>query len=291
MRVRQALGCKTVLLLVVLSLVTVGCSRMNLAYRNLHLLIPWSLNDYLDMSGDQQKRFRAQLRDHLSWHCRTQLPDYLRTLERLQRQVNQGDVDQAALRAHYQDAKQAIHAIAVQITPTTTQLLRDLDDEQVHDLNAALDDDRREREQKYLQPPLDQQIRERAERMRERVEQWMGSTHEAQRQRILEWARALGDQNRHWLANRVQWQRALGDALTRRHEAGFSERVATLLQDRESLWTPAYRAAFTRTEQAGISLFSDLYALSDADQRRHLVAQLEALHKDLGSLDCLPEHR
>ncbi len=291
MQIRQALGCKALLLLVALSLAVTGCSRMNLAYRNLHLLIPWSLNDYLDMNRDQQQRFRAQLREHLSWHCRTQLPAYLDTIERLQRQVRQGEVDETTLRAHYQDAQQAIHTIAVEITPTTAQLLRDLDDEQVHELNEALEDDRREREEKYLQPPLEQQIGERAERMRERVEQWMGSTNEAQRQRILQWAHTLGEQNRFWLANRVQWQQTLSNALTERHEAGFEKRVATLLQDRESLWTPDYRAAFARTEQAAIDLVSDLYALSDADQRRHLVAQLEGLRKNLSSLDCLPEPR
>ena len=77
MRTRQVLGCKALLVLLALTLVVAGCSRMNLAYRNLHLLIPWSLADYLHLDRDQQRRFRAQLREHLDWHCRTQLPGYL----------------------------------------------------------------------------------------------------------------------------------------------------------------------------------------------------------------------
>lgn len=288
MQIRQALGCKTLLLLVTFTLVVAGCSRMNLAYRNLDLLIPWSLNDYLDMNRDQQQRFRAQLREHLSWHCRTQLPEYLSTLEQLQRQVRQGEIDETVLRGHYQDAKQAIQIIAVEITPTTTQLLRDLDDEQVRELNDALDKDRREREKKYLQPPLAEQISERSERMRERVEQWLGGTSAAQQQRILEWAQTLGEQNRRWLNTRVQWQQALIDALGERHEAGFEKRIEKLLQDREAFWTADYRTAFARTEQATIQLVHDLYVLSDARQRQHVDKQLEDLRKDLSSLDCLP---
>ncbi|MCG6540359.1 DUF6279 family lipoprotein [Pseudomonas sp. KSR10] len=291
MHIRQACGRKALLLLITVCVVLAGCSRMNLAYRNLHLLIPWSLNDYLDMNRDQQQRLRAQLRDHLSWHCRTQLPAYLKAIERLQNQVGQGDINEARLRAHYQSAKQAIQTIAVEITPTTTQMLRDLDDEQISELSEAFAKDRREREKKYLQPPLEQQIRERAQRMTERVEQWLGSVNAVQRQRILAWAHTLGDQNRFWLANRAQWQQALSEALAKRHEEGFDNRIAKLLQDRESFWTTDYRDAFARTEQAAFHLVNDLYALSDTDQRRHLEAQLGDLHKDLSSLDCLSESR
>jgi hypothetical protein len=291
MQIRQALGCKAFLSLVVVAVILTGCSRMNLAYRNLDLLIPWSLNDYLDMNRDQQKRFRERLSEHLSWHCRTQLPSYLHAIERMQLQLRQGQLDEAALRAHYQDAKQAIQAIAVEITPTTAQLLRDLDDRQVRELNESLEKDRREREEKYLEPPLAQQIRERSERMRERVEQWMGSSSAAQRQRILEWAHTLGEQNRLWLENRVHWQQALSDAIARRHEAGFEERIARLLQDRESFWSDDYRAAFASTQQAAIDLVSDLYVMSDAAQRQQIDGQLERMRTDLSSLDCLPASR
>lgn len=289
MQIRQTLGCKTLLLLVALTLIVAGCSRINLAYRNLDTLIPWWIDDYLDLNRDQQKRFRAQLRDHLSWHCQTQLPAYLGKIEQLQHQIRRDEINEATLRARYQHAKQAMHAIAQAITPTATQLLQDLDDEQVKTLNEALEKDHREREEKYLQPPLDRQISERAERMGERVEHWLGKVSAAQRQRILAWAHTLGEQNRLWLDNRLQWQRALSDAVARRHEAGFDERIARLLQDGEAFWTAEYRAGFDRIEQAALELASDLYALSDADQRRHLDGQLENLRRDLSSLACLPK--
>ncbi len=291
MQIHQTLRCKTFLVLIVITLVVAGCSRMNLAYRNLHLLIPWSLNDYLDLNRDQQQTFRSQLRQHLGWHCQTQLPDYLDKVAHLQQQIRQGDIDEAALRMHYRDVQQAIRAIAIEITPSTTRLLRDLDDGQVRQLHTAFEDDRREREEKYLKPSLAKQISERAERMRERADHWLGSTSAPQRQRILEWAHALGPQNQFWLDNRARWQRELISALEKRHEPGFEEQIATLLQDRESLWTADYKAAFARAEQAGIDLAADLFAISDEKQRRHLGGQLEGLRKDLGSLDCLRKSR
>jgi hypothetical protein len=291
MQIRQALGSKTILVLLACALMLSGCSRMNLAYRNLDLLIPWSLNDYLDMNRDQQTRFRAQLQEHISWHCRTQLPGYLDLIERLQTQVRQGALDEAALKAHYANAQDALQAIALEITPTTVQLLRDLDDRQVRELDEQFEEDRQEREEKYLKPPVDQQIRERTDRMQERVEQWLGKVSAAQRQRILQWAHVLGEQNQLWLDNRAQWQRSLVDAVLHRQQPEFDERIARLLQDREVYWTAPYRAAFPAIEQATIELIVDLYDMADATQRRHIDERLQDMRRDLGSLDCLPATR
>lgn len=291
MQIKQALRVKTILFLMIGTLLLTGCSRMNLAYRNLDLLIPWSLNDYLDMNRDQQSRFRAQVREHLAWHCRTQLPGYLDLIDRLQGEVQQGTLNEAALRAHYAEAQEAVQTIATQITPTTVQLLRELDDRQVRELNERFEKDRQEREKKYVQPPMAQQIRERSDRMRERVEQWMGKTNTAQRERILEWSTDLGEQNTLWLDNRTQWQRSLVDAVTKRQQPGFDERVAQLLQDREVYWTQAYRAAFPATEKAAIDLVIDLYESADAGQRSRIDRRLQDMRRDLGSLDCLPPSR
>lgn len=289
MRTRQVLGCKALLVLLALTLMMTACSRMNLAYRNLHLLIPWTLDDYLNLNRDQQQRFRTQLREHLRWHCRTQLPSYLVDIEQLQTRVRRGAVDESMLRADYEKARRAFHAIATEITPTATQLLADLDETQVRELDEALGEDRRENRDEYLKPPLDQQIRERAERMSERVEHWLGRISPAQRQRILTWSFALRAQNQRWLDNRARWQQMLSNALADRHKAGFEQRITQLLQAPETLWSADYRAAFDRAEQLTIDLVRDLYELSDAGQRDHFTAQLEDLRKDLGSLDCLPE--
>lgn len=285
MRTHRMLG----LAILLLTLTMTACSRINLAYRNLDTLIPWSLNDYLDIDRDQRQHLQAHLREHLEWHCRTQLPSYLDSLQQLRQQIADEQISPQELRGHYRQAKQAVDEIATRITPTSIELLRKLDDQQVAELGEALEKDRREREEKYLQPEPAQQIRERAERMQERVETWFGSTTAAQRQRILAWAHALGERNQLWLENRAQWQQAFLDAVRQRHAAGFEARMERLLQDRESYWTEDYRQAFEHAERAGIQLFSDLYAQSDSTQRQHLTDRLHELDKDLGSLECLPQ--
>src|SRR5690606_2735885 len=162
-----------VLPLILLScLVLAGSSRATLVYSNLDLLVPWTLNDYLDLDRRQKGELHGRLREHLAWHCSTQLPEILVGLEQLERKSASGQLNQHDLESHYQRAHEAMRTIAVEITPTASELLRALNDEQVQELRAALAENRREHREKYLTPPLPQQIRERAERMQDRLQFW-----------------------------------------------------------------------------------------------------------------------
>ncbi|MEX5617415.1 DUF6279 family lipoprotein, partial [Pseudomonas syringae] len=49
-----------------------GCNQVGLAYRNLDVIIPWTLSDYLDMNSEQKGWLDVRLKQHLSWHCSTQ---------------------------------------------------------------------------------------------------------------------------------------------------------------------------------------------------------------------------
>lgn len=282
---------KLLLLSIAALLFLSACSRINLAYRNLDILIPWSLNDYLDMNSAQQARLKAQLREHQAWHCRSQLPIYLEGLETLQREVAEDRIEIATLRAHRRKMRQAIEAIAVRITPSASELLGSLDERQVRRLQETLAEKHRQLQEKFVEPELPRQIRERAERMQERVEHWAGRLDAAQRQRILQWSHALDEQNRRWLDNRRHWQATLVEMVKQRHDSDFPARLAPLLQEPEAFWTDAYRRSAPRTEQATLELIRDLYAMASAAQRSRLSQRLQGLHDDLASLDCLDEAR
>ena len=266
-----------------------ACSRINLAYRNLDILIPWTLNDYLDMNSAQQSRLKAQLREHLAWHCSSQLPIYLEGMQRLQHEIDEGQIDVETLRVQQRNMHQAIRAIAVQITPSVTELVGDLDDSQVQRLQRTFEEKNQELHEKFVAPDLPRQIRERAERMQKRVEYWTGRLDAPQRQRILQWSHALSEQNARWLDNRKQWQTALVEVARQRHEPDFASRLERLLQDPESFWTQTYRRTYPQTEQETLVLISDLYAMASDEQRSHLSQRLHRLRSDLGAMTCLSD--
>lgn len=278
---------KQIAALLIFTLALGACSRVGLAYRNLDVIIPWSLSDYVDMNGEQKDWFNERLKEHLSWHCTTQLPGYLDWLDRLQAMVESNQVSDAALQERTAEAKQAIAETAREITPSAIELLQGLDDKQVAEMNDAFAKDLRKRQQEYVKPPLAQQIKERGERMEKRLNDWLGPLSDTQKQRVAAWTNALGDQNTQWIANRAHWQQQFSAAVAQRQSAEFPQRIETLLVNRERLWTADYRKAYANTEAQARSLFVDLMAESTPQQRERLLKKIEGVRKDFNDLKCL----
>lgn len=278
---------KTLLITLGFALALAACSRIDLAYRNLDRLVPWSLGDYLDMNSEQKALLDDRLREHLAWHCKTQLPGYIDWLDRVRGMVADGQVTDQALQQRTREAREAIDRVAEEITPSATELLRGMSDTQVAQMREAFRDDISERQKKYVDTPLPKQIARRSERMEKRLTPWFGELSAAQKQRVQAWSTALGDQNREWIANRAHWQQQLLLAMNQRNDASFEPRLATLLQRKESLWTPEYRSAFQNTEQQARSLLVDLVQLSTPQQRRFLQEKLGKVRTDFSELKCL----
>ncbi|WP_460160473.1 DUF6279 family lipoprotein [Pseudomonas sp. S2_B10] len=278
---------KQIAALLIFTLALGACSRVGLAYRNLDVIIPWSLSDYVDMNGEQKDWFNERLKEHLSWHCTTQLPGYLDWLDRLQAMVESNQVSDAALQERTAEAKQAIAETAREITPSAIELLQGLDDKQVAEMNDAFAKDLRKRQQEYVKPPLAQQIKERGERMEKRLNDWLGPLSDTQKQRVAAWTNALGDQNTQWIANRAHWQQQFSAAVAQRQSPEFPQRIETLLVNRERLWTADYREAYANTEAQARSLFVDLMAQSTPQQRERLLKKIEGVRKDFNDLKCL----
>ena len=277
---------KTLLLLLCLSLLISACSRAGLAYRNLDWLVPWRLNDYLNLDSQQQAWLKPRLQTHLQWHCSAELPRYIDWLQTTESILAQPQPDSAQLLEQFAQFDAALNRIGVEITPTAIELLQGLSEQQVRELYAAMDEDNLEDRQDFLDPPLATQISERQTRMQERLRPWLGRLNAAQTEHIATWANSLGEQNRLWLENRQLWQAELRKVVAERDSADFAERVTRLLQQRESFYSDEYRASYGRSRQALATLFSQLLSNSDEAQRERLSHRLRDLRRDLAEQQC-----
>ncbi|MGH8382198.1 DUF6279 family lipoprotein [Pseudomonas sp.] len=275
------------LLLLAPALLIVACSRIDLAYRNLDVLVPWSLNDYLNMDRQQKTWLDQRLKQHLAWHCRTQLPGYLTWIDEVRQMVANHQVSDQQLQVRTQEVKQAIAKVAEQIIPSAAQLLRAMDDDQVREMRQAFTEDIRERQAKFVKTPLVRQIAARAERMEKRLTPWLGELSAQQQLRIMTWSQGLGEQNRQRIANRANWQAHFSQAMAQRKSDSFEPRLEQLLKNRDSLWTPEYRQAYQRAEREARRLLVDLMAQSSEQQRQHLEQKLDQVRKDFSELKCL----
>ncbi|UCJ16439.1 hypothetical protein K5Q02_22035 [Pseudomonas sp. MM211] len=273
-------------LLLSLGLLVSACSQTSLAYRNLDWVIPWRVNQYLDLDSQQKAWFKPRLQAHLDWHCSTELPRYVDWLQRTQELVQEPAPDAGRLEAQMLDAEQAFHAIVQETNTTAVSLLRDLRPEQVERLYARMDKDNLEDREEFLEPPLETQISERAERLEKRLTPWFGKLNDVQRARIGAWASERRDQNRQWLENRARWQTEFRAVLDARDEADFPERMTQVLENRRGAHDEQAKRAYEESRQAMAALLSDLLAAADDKQRTQAAKRFASIQSDLAGQIC-----
>ncbi len=275
-------------LLAMTFLLLAACSRLDLVYRNLDLVIPWWISTYVSLDDTQKAWLEPRLQKHLAWHCRTQLPEYVAWLEQLVRLSQRPKLTATDVLGQLVQVRDAARDIAVEITPTALGATQSLTPQQMGELYVAMDERNVELREEHVAPPLKQQVAARSERMRERVEEWMGPLRPSQQARIYTWARDQGDYNRIWADNRENWQKELRSALYGRHNADFPGRLTALLQAPETFWTAKYRKAYPAAEEALARLLTDLFNSADEGQRNALRQHIGEMMADLRGLECYP---
>lgn len=274
-------------LLACLALVLIaGCTRLDLAYRNVDWLVPWSLRDYVTLDKAQKARLDAGLKAHLAWHCRTQLPAYAQWIDRARALVDARPVKPDQVASQLLEMKNAVHQVAVRITPDAIELARSLSDEQVAQVNTRLDEDKAKWKEDYLDPPLQEQVEDRAKRMQQRLQGWFGRLNAAQRARILAWSNELGGQNALWLGNRENWQTHFRAALANRGADDFPATLTALIQQREQFWSEAYHTSFDHSLNAFSRLLADLLNDAEPAQRERVRQRLDELHQRFAEMPC-----
>ena len=76
-------------LIIITSLIIVGCSVVTLGYNRLPLLTILELNSIFDLTDEQENLSRIQLDAWLEWHRENHLPKYIVKLEQWEKLIIQ----------------------------------------------------------------------------------------------------------------------------------------------------------------------------------------------------------
>ncbi len=274
-------------LVLVASIISLAaCSASRLAYNNLDWLISWRVGSYVSLTGEQERWLSARTKEQLAWHCSTELPRYLPLLDHLESTLYDKNLDSSMLSQGLPQVETAVDRLLIEIAPTVSGLISQLDTEQIEELTANLQEKHAELEEEYLEPDLESQYQERMERAEERLEDWLGPLDKQQYARLAEWAEQLQGRNAIWLENRLAWQAAFLATLEDRNEPAFDQQIKTLLIEREQFRTDSYDLYAASNQDLAASLITDLIHLSSDKQKDHLTKRFDTVRADIEALRC-----
>jgi hypothetical protein len=241
---------KVTLALAAALVLVAGCSTLRLAYDNAGTYVKYRAGQFLDVKGAQDRELAERIDSFFAWHREAALPEYVRVAEevavRLGKGLSRDDLvwGYDSLVAH---ARRSLRAAAQRIAP----LLDRLTPEQVAYMEQGFAEDNRRFERDNLRGSEQDRRKRRAQRVEERLEDWVGNLSRAQVERVRQYSERapLVDELR--LRERRRFQAdVLAMVRTRRARELLEERVAWWERGRE----PAY-------ERASEAHRTELYAL------------------------------
>lgn len=264
----------------------VACSSTRLAYNNLDWLVNWKSGDYVSLTREQKRWLSSRVETHKNWHCSNELPGYRDYLTSLQAELGKSPLTPELLTGQIPELQAAVDRLLVEMTPTLSTLLSELNPQQVDELINNLQLKQQELHERYGAPDDDVQNKERAERLEKRLSPWLGKLTAEQRQRIQVWSDELTGQNRVWLDNRAFWQEQFIDALEQREQPGFQTRINALLTDREQFWTPRFQERSEINAGLGAEMLADLLTMATDRQKQRMEKRFARLQQDLRQMEC-----
>lgn len=178
-------------------------------YENLPMLATWRADSYLSLSSAQKAMASRRIESVHAWHRRTQLDDYADFLRQVRDRLDDGEVDEAQLRAWRLAVFERWRPIAEQIAPAAAEIAATLAPEQLGRMRAEMGRDNNRIRREWMPPNRAERVEARAKRYIARAELFLGALTPEQKQFARRFAAEAPDTEDVWYAQRLGRQQDL----------------------------------------------------------------------------------
>jgi hypothetical protein len=232
--------CKKTVAALLVTCLLAGCTA-TFTYNHLDWLIPWYVDDYVDITRDQKKILKGQLEPLLRWHREEELARYIGILDRVEADLNrpltpgtvQGWVDQVVEAG--ERVEDSMLTLALEFSST-------LSDKQMQEFTAKLWEEQKEMEEEFLSRSDEEYAEENAKYLEEFLSGFTGRLSPAQKERLRRAADSMQRFDGVWLSEREAWLNTLEPLLQR--PDGWQEAVLAAHANRASNRPPGYNEIF-----------------------------------------------
>lgn len=258
-----------------------ACSSTTFFYNRLDFILPWYLDDYVELDREQEKYLDSLLAPFLAWHRSEELPRYVEILENMESTLD-GQLGSQDVAAIFLQFEQAWLRLQDEFLDWLLDLGDQLSDSQVESFMAELWEQQRKYEDKYLDRP-DKEFREDSyDSLRDSLQDYLGRLDKDQR-RVLSVASAqLIRSDSIWLEERANWLRRLEVLMQR--EPGWQQGVRDAVAQRHEILSREYLETYEHNMQVIYSAVAVVLNSRTEKQDRHVRREITDLKEDLQTL-------
>ena len=258
-----------------------ACSSTTFVYNRMDFLVPWYVNDYTDLNGEQEDYLDDLLAPFLAWHRSQELPRYIELIAQIE-----ASLDAPASAASVEEIASQLEQAWLRLEGESLDWLLDLgtqlDDVQVEAFLNELWQQQREFEEKYLERSEQEFYADSAENMADTAEDFFGRLSKDQSTIIKTGTAKLQRSDAAWLREREAWLNKLGVILKR--QPGWQQQLRAAVAARPETVSAEYRQAYEHNAQVLYATLAALLNSRNVKQDRHLRSELAELRIDLEAL-------
>ncbi|QJR11836.1 hypothetical protein DSM104443_02919 [Usitatibacter rugosus] len=260
-----------------------ACTVGRFAYNNASPVVTYMVDDYFDLSGNQEGWVRTRFERLQDWHRTHELPAYQADLRdavaRTERPLTLEDARwvNKTLRAYYK-------RMVDQALPDMADLLMQLEADQAQHFEQRFAKESAKIEKENKGDAAERE-KKRAEKLIDQVETYTGRLDDHQRDLVRGRVHFMTDVSQMRLADRQRRQHIVAELV--RSKPSKPEMVAGLrkvLIDTDSWRSPEYTKAIAKRDEEVAEMMVQLAATWSPDQREHVQKKLRGYLNDVSAL-------
>lgn len=241
-------------------------------YNRLNVLVPWYIDDYVDLTRAQRSELDGALGPLLDWHRSVELARYVEFLGGVEQQLD-GEIAVDNVNSWAEFALDSFSGLAEQSRPMLLKLAENLSEQQMQKYLDRLVEDQTEMEDENLERDQEEYHEDNYEALVDNIQDWLGRLDRQQKTAVREAASRLRRYDDQWLADRREWVQEMDKLLSKRGD-GWRDSLALLMDSRSDISQRPYRESSEHNINVIAELVSHLINARSAKQDRHLRREL-----------------
>ena len=268
-------------------LILAGCST-KFAYNNFDWLVHWYLDDYIELTDEQETFFDSNVEDWMAWHRSEELVRYKNHLQTIKTDVSNGTIDRDTIQNHMDQARAHYTRVREKVSPAVADMAVEISEEQVTYFFAALEKENKKQEKKMakrLKDGREKALKRRIEDITDDIESEIGRLTAEQKDIIATYAPLFISTGQDWLAYRRNIQNEARILFASRDtNPNFRQEVLYMINNPDDYRSPEYVEYRDVNREQFLALLSEIAPTLTEKQKTKLIKEIDDIIDDLDDL-------
>jgi hypothetical protein len=258
-----------------------GCSS-KMAYNNADWLAQWYIDDYVDLSREQNHHLERELESVLEWHRETQLLPYRQQLVVLTNDLDNLPISEQVWLNHVNKIADHWQRVRRELSLRAAKLAPQLNQNQVNYLFTKLAENNKERLDDFNEKTLAEYRADRLERLLNTLENYLGTVNKQQQDYADMFVEQAKITEQEWFDSKVKLQVAMKEVFVSRAKTELTTELSTeltnalfkIMDNPDQFKSATLLASYPHNRQLLLSMLYKISTSLDKDQVRYLTDEI-----------------